>query len=155
MITKAARRYSTALYDVAEEKGQLIEVTDDITNVLGLINDNKNLELFFASPIISKEKKLSIVKDIFGGKLSELTLDFINLLVSRRRESLINGIFEDFLNLKKEKDGIVDVQVKTSVELNDDEKMKMKQKIDSYTKLKSNLSFEIDKSYRGRVCCKN
>jgi F-type H+-transporting ATPase subunit delta len=154
MITKAARRYTTALYGVAEDKGQLDEVTKDITYVLGLINSNKDLELFFASPIISNAKKLSLVKEIFGESISELSMSFINLLVSRRREALIKGIFEDFINLKKEKDGIVDVFVKTSVPLNDDEKQKMKQKLDAYTKLKSELNFEIDKNIIGGFVAK-
>ena len=154
MITKAARRYTTALYGVSEEKGNLNEVTGDIEKSLQLINSNRDLELFFHSPIVSKSKKLSLTKEVFGGMVSQLTMDFMILLVTRRRESLLKGIFEDFINLKKEKDGIVDVEVKTTVPLNDDEKLKMKQKIDSFTKLKSNLSFEIDESIIGGFVAK-
>lgn len=154
MITKAARRYTTALYAVAQDKGKLDEVTKDIYFALELINSNKNLELFLSSPIISNAKKLAIVKEIFGPNVSELTMNFILLLVSRRRESLAKGIFEDFINLRKEKDGIVDVDVKTSVMLTDEEKALMKQKIDNYTKLKSNLSFEIDKDIIGGFVAK-
>ena len=40
MITKAARRYTTALYDVAQEQDKLNNVTTDIENILGLINSN-------------------------------------------------------------------------------------------------------------------
>ncbi|MDQ3193755.1 MAG: ATP synthase F1 subunit delta [Bacteroidota bacterium] len=154
MITKAARRYTTALYDAALEKGILKEVTRDIINGLSLINSNKALELFFASPVISKVKKLKIVKDIFGGNFSELTMTFIDLLVTRGRESLTKGIFEDFINLTKEKDGIVDVYVKTSVTLSEDEKANLKKKIDSYTKKKSEMNFEIDKNIIGGFVAK-
>jgi F-type H+-transporting ATPase subunit delta len=154
MITKAARRYNIALYGVAEEKGNLADVTRDIEMILGLINTNKDLELFFHSPIVSKSKKLSLVKEIFGGKVSQLTMDFMILLITRRREFLLKGIFQDFINLRKEKEGIVDVEVRTSIPLNDDEKLKMKQKIDSFTKLKSNLSFEIDDTIIGGFVAK-
>jgi len=154
MITKAARRYTTALYEVSEEKGITAEVANDIEKILLLINSNKDLELFFHSPIVSKIKKLSLINEIFGGNVSKLTMDFMILLITRRREALLKGIFQDFINLKKEKDGIVDVEVKTSVTLNDEEKLKMKQKIDSYTKLKSNLSYEIDSSIIGGFVAK-
>lgn len=154
MITKAARRYTIALYGVAMEKGNLDEVTRDIEKILGLINTNKDLELFFHSPIVSKSKKLSLVKEIFGGNVSQLTMDFMILLITRRREFLLKGIFQDFINLRKEKEGIVDVEVKTSIPLNDEEKLKMKQKIDSFTKLKSNLSFEIDDTIIGGFVAK-
>jgi F-type H+-transporting ATPase subunit delta len=154
MITKAARRYTTALYDVAQEQDKLNNVTTDIENILGLINSNRDLELFFKSPIVIKSKKLSLINEIFSGKISVLTMDFMILLISRRREFLMEGIFEDFLNLRKEKEGIVDVLVKTSVPLNEEEKQKMKQKIDSYTKLKGNMSYEIDKSIIGGFVAK-
>ncbi|MBK8553567.1 MAG: ATP synthase F1 subunit delta [Ignavibacteria bacterium] len=154
MITKAARRYTIALYGVAEEKGTLNDVTDDITKILGIINSNRDLELFFRSPIVSKSKKLSLIKEIFEGNVLPLTMDFMVLLIHRRREALMQGIFEDFINLKKEKEGIVDVLVKTSIPLNDEEKAKMKQKIDSYTKLKSDLTFEIDNSIIGGFVAK-
>ena len=154
MITKAARRYTIALYGVAMEKENLDEVTRDIEKILGLINTNKDLELFFHSPIVSKSKKLSLVKEIFGGNVSQLTMDFMILLITRRREFLLKGIFQDFINLRKEKEGIVDVEVKTSIPLNDEEKLKMKQKIDSFTKLKSNLSFEIDDTIIGGFVAK-
>jgi len=154
MITKAARRYTTALYEVSEEKGNTSEVANDIEKILVLINSNKDLELFFHSPIVNKDKKLSLINEIFGGNVTKLTMDFMILLVTRRREALLKGIFQDFINLKKEKDGIVDVEVKTSVPLNDEEKLKMKQKIDSFTKLKSNLSYEIDNSIIGGFVAK-
>ncbi len=154
MITKAARRYTIALYGIAGEKGSLNEVANDITKILAIINSNRDLELFFRSPIISKNKKLTLVKEIFGGNVSQLTMDFMMLLINRRREALLQGIFEDFINLKKEKEGIVDVLVKTSVPLNDDEKAKMKRKIDAYTKLKSDLTFEIDQSIIGGFVAK-
>ncbi|MEZ4823300.1 MAG: ATP synthase F1 subunit delta [Ignavibacteria bacterium] len=103
MITKAARRYTTALYDVAEEQNKLNEVTTDIEKILGLINSNRDLELFFKSPIVSKSKKLALINEIFSGNISSLTLDFMILLINRRREFLMQGLFEDFLNLRKEK----------------------------------------------------
>ncbi|HMQ67412.1 MAG TPA: ATP synthase F1 subunit delta [Ignavibacteria bacterium] len=154
MITKAARRYTTALYDVAQEQDKLNGVTTDIEKILGLINSNRDLELFFKSPIVSKSKKLALINEIFSGNISRLTLDFMILLVNRRREFLLQGLFEDFLNLRKEKEGIVDVLVKTSIPLSDEEKQSMKMKIDSYTRLKGNMRYEIDKSIIGGFVAK-
>lgn len=48
MITKAA--YTTALYEVSKEKGNLPEVAKDVEMILNLITSNKDLELFFHSP---------------------------------------------------------------------------------------------------------
>lgn len=149
MVSKAARRYSIAFYGLAEEKGKLEEVAKDISTVLDMLKSNRQLELFFESPIISKNKKNEVVKDVFEGKISKESKNFIDLLVLRGREKLLKDIFIDFLNLKKEKEGIVDVFVKTSVPLSDGEKAEMKKKLDSFTKLKSDMNFDIDKDIIG------
>lgn len=149
MISKAARRYSSALYSIAEENGNTELIAKDIENVLNLINSNRELELFFESPVISKSKKLDAVKDIFGNNSSELVMNFLRIIIERRREALVKDIFSDFLNLKKEKQGIVDVMVKTSVELNEQEKENMKKSIEAYTKLKSDIKFGLDSSIIG------
>jgi F-type H+-transporting ATPase subunit delta len=154
MQSKASRRYSLALYAIAQERGKLEEVVNDIKFAINLIKSNRDLELFFSSPVIPKLKKLEVVKAIFGGNISELTFSFMNLLLERRRGELTLEIFRDFIRLKKNRDGIVDVHVKTSVELNEAEKTNMKSKIDSYTKLNGELSFETDKTIIGGFVAK-
>ncbi|HMS66290.1 MAG TPA: ATP synthase F1 subunit delta [Ignavibacteria bacterium] len=154
MQSKASRRYSLALYDTAKEKGQLKEVTKDINFAIDLITSNRDLEMFFSSPVIPKQKKLDVVKNIFGGKVSDLCLDFMNLLFEKRRGDLTLEVFKDFIRLNKDREGIVDVFIKTSIELSDAEKANMKAKIDSYTKRNSILNFEIDKSIIGGFVAK-
>lgn len=154
MQSKASRRYSLALYGVAEDKDNMSEIAADINFVLDLINSNHDLELFFASPVVPKNKKLEIIKNIFTGKVSEVLISFMNLLAQRGRSNLTKEIFNDFIKLKKERGGIVDVHIKTSVTLNEDEKANMKKKIDSYTNLKSDLHFEIDKTIIGGFVAK-
>lgn len=154
MLSKATRRYSLALYGLAEERGKIKEVSNDIHLILDLMKSNHDLELFFASPVIPKNKKLQIVKEVFSGKVSDLIMTFINLLVNRGRSNLTKETFGDFLRLKNEREGIVNVQVKTSVELDDKEKELLKNKIDTFTTLKSNLSFELDKTIIGGFVAK-
>jgi F-type H+-transporting ATPase subunit delta len=154
MRSKATRRYSLALYGLAEERGKIEEVSKDINLILDLMKSNHDLELFFASPIIPKNKKLQIVKEVFSGKVSDLIMTFINLLVNRGRSNLAKETFSDFLQLKNEREGVVNVQVKTCVELNDREKELLKNKIDSFTTLKSKLSFELDKAIIGGFVAK-
>lgn len=149
MISKAARRYSSALYSIAEENGSVEVIAEDIQNALVMINSSRELELFFVSPVISKSKKLDAVKDIFGNNSSELVMNFLKIIIERRREALVKDIFTDFLNLKKEKQGIVDVYVKTSVALNEQEKENMKKSIDAYTNLKSDMKFGLDSTIIG------
>lgn len=154
MISRASRRYSLALYGLAEEKGLLNDVSKDISICINLIKSNRNLELFFTSPAIPKIKKISVVGEIFKGRISDLSLNFIKLLIDRGRGEIILIVFEDFVNLKKEKDGILDVRVKTAIEISDEEKTLMKKKIDDYTGKDGHLYFERDSSIIGGFVAK-
>ena len=144
MFEKISRRYSIALYEEAKSKGEVDKIADDTDMVLKTIADSRDLELFFKSPIIDKVKKTAIIKELFGGKVEQTMLNFMLLLVERRRGDLIVEILNDFLELKNEKEGIVTVYVTSAVELTDDEKKQVKEKIDSYTKLKIKPSFAVE-----------
>ena len=124
MNSKIARRYSLALYEEAGIRSILDDVAVDALTVISLIDSSRELELFFKSPIIDKDKKQSIVTEIFEGKINKLSLHMLLLLVTRKREPETRNVFEDFLDLKNEKDGILKADVTTAIELNDEEKKK-------------------------------
>ena len=149
MLERISRRYSTALYEEAKQKGELDKVSGDVDGVIDVITSSRDLELFFKSPIIDQKKKEAIVKEIFEGKVAKLTMNFMLLLIQRHRDAHILEILHDYQQLKNEKDGIVSVDVTSAVELTDDEKKQMKEKIDSYTKLNSKLSFKVDPNLIG------
>lgn len=70
MNSKASRRYTTAIYEAAKDQGKLEEIAKDFSYIIGLINSNHDLELFFSSPVIPKNKKLEVVKIILTGRVS-------------------------------------------------------------------------------------
>ncbi|MBX7046337.1 MAG: ATP synthase F1 subunit delta [Ignavibacteria bacterium] len=149
MHYKILRRYTLALYGVAEEAKKLDEVKKDADFIIGMLNESRDLFLFFQSPVINRLKKKSIAKMILGDSISELTMNFINLLIERGRDNLLKFIFEDYLALRNERLGIMNVTVKTAVALDAKEKEAMQKKIDSFIKLKSNPTFEVDNSIIG------
>ncbi len=144
MISKAARRYSLALYSLAEEKSSIEQVVNDFSSINSLLSGNRELQLFFHSPAVSRQKKLNIVKEIFEGNLNQLSYNFLRLLVTRGRESLTGDIVEDFLNLRKEKAGIINVSVSSAIELSDEDKAMLTKKIDGYTGKKSEFKYKTD-----------
>lgn len=149
MHYKILRRYTLALYSTAEEMKKLDEVHKDAAFIIGMLNESRDLTLFFNSPLINKIKKKKIAKEILGDSISELSMNFINLLIERKRDNLIKYIFEDYQALRNERLGIMNVKVKTAVELDSKEKEAMQKKIDSLINMKSNPTFEVDKDIIG------
>lgn len=149
MNSKIARRYSTALFEEAIARSILEQVALDAQTVMESIDGSRDLFLFFKSPIIDKKKKQSIVKEIFEGKVNTLTLHLMLLLIIRGREAETRNVFEDFLDFKNDKEGILKADVVTAIELNDEEKSNIKTKIDQYSKLNSQPTFRVDNSLIG------
>ncbi len=149
MLSKATRRYSLALYEAAVSEKKLNKVAEDCINLIDLIKSNRDLNLFFSSPVIREEKKIQIVEKLFDKKINKLTIDFIKLIITNNRGMLVSDIFNGFLELKNEAEGKVKAEVKTAIKISDKEKKKLKEKLDGFTRMDSIPEFYIDESLMG------
>ena len=144
MYYKVAHRYSLALYDASVKSGTLNKIAEDAENLVSLLKSSRALYVFFASPVISREKKNKVIDTLFKKKVSLLTINFLKLLVVRNRENIVTYILEDFITLKNEKEGKIEVQVKSAVELEKTDKTNLRKKIDKFTKKESQPVFSLD-----------
>lgn len=96
-----ASRYAKSLIDLATEKGQLEAVYADVLQVKTVCESSKDFMLFLNSPIIQAEKKVSVLKSVFEGKLNPITLGFLSLVAAKRRESVIPEMVSSFVEQYK------------------------------------------------------
>lgn len=144
MSAKLIYRYSHSLYEAAVGAKNVSKVAIDCEGILALISESKDLKILFNSPVISKEKKTEIIQSIFKKRIEKLTLDFLNLIIIKRRESLVKEFFQNFLRIKDEREGIIKPVFTSAFELKEDEKMKYKNDIDILTKKNSQPKFEVN-----------
>jgi len=101
-----ASRYAKSLMELAVENKQLDAVKNDMKTIQLVCNQNREFILFLNSPVIKTDKKLAVLSDLFKGKISDLSLSFLNLITSKRRESYIGDITAAFDELYKENKNI-------------------------------------------------
>jgi len=111
---RVARRYAQALMSVAEEQQDVEAVATDLAMMERTLAASRELRLLLASPVVSEAKKASVMKALFGGKTSALVSGFVELLIRKHRESILQEAIEQFLGLRDELRGIMTVDV-TSV----------------------------------------
>ncbi|MFA5012349.1 MAG: ATP synthase F1 subunit delta [Ignavibacteria bacterium] len=143
MANKLTSSYSDSLYEAASKDNILNDVAADCSALLSLIAESGELNIVLDSPVISKFKKIAIVNSLFKGKVKDLTLNLILLVIKNRRESFLKLILEGFLHIKDEKDGIIKPVYTTAIELKEDEKIILKKEIDTITSKNSIPSFEV------------
>lgn len=116
---KAAARYAKSLMSLAREKGQLDAVQADMETVSQIVEDSRELELLLQSPIIKADKKEEILKQLFTGKVSEMSMGFIGIMVRKGREGMLAQAAREMVIMAKHEKGIYEATVTSAAPLND------------------------------------
>ncbi|XOV92736.1 MAG: ATP synthase F1 subunit delta [Bacteroidota bacterium] len=118
--TRLAIRYATPILELADQKGVLEEVKNDMQMFLDLCKSNRDLELMLKSPIIPHLRKSEILKMIFSTKFNALTLQAFNVITRKAREKYLPDIAKVFVEKYNVKKGLQSVTITTAVPLSDE-----------------------------------
>lgn len=112
-----ARRYAQAVFELAAQAGKVEEVGRDLRTVWEAMQDEASVVRFFFAPIIDRAEKGQILLDAFSGKIEELALHTLLLLVRKRRERLLPEILEQYRVLEQVARGAEPLTIMTAHEL--------------------------------------
>src|SRR5688572_434750 len=96
---KLASRYAKALLDIAIETGKLEEVYQDHLFLQKMIRESREFEIFLNSPVITPDKKLKVMKQLTDGKISNISVSFLQLLIRKSREVYLKEIAGAFVKM--------------------------------------------------------
>jgi len=120
---KISRRYAKSLLATATEKNIVDEVSKDIA-LVGHIGDvSKDLRSMLRSPIIDVSVKKTVLTDVLGGKVNSLTMDFLDLLLEKRRGHLLREIVMEYGVMLDKVQNVERVRVTSAVELDDAQRL--------------------------------
>lgn len=115
-----ARRYARALFELAQEKGQLDQVERELGMVAEMIRTNPRLRWVMDDVMTSTEVKSHLIAQLFTGKVSDLVLHFLLVVVRKRREANIPEMYRAYVDLANDARGIVEVEVRSAVPLDEE-----------------------------------
>lgn len=133
LVTKLARVYAKALIDLANERGSLEEARADMETVGQLIKDSREFEVMLSSPVIKTNKKVAVLKEVFSNKISELGLEFLQLVTNHGREASLAAIAQAYKNMYLTQKGIASAVVTTAYKLGETELAELNKKIAAET----------------------
>lgn len=94
---KIANRYAKALFDFAKEKDQIEAVGKDLKQVRNILKENGELRSVLNSPVIAPSKKKVIFANIFQEVLNETSFSFLDVIIRKKREPMLDTICEEFV----------------------------------------------------------
>lgn len=151
---RIVRRYAAALFNAAEKAKMVDRVESDLGLISYALETSPNLLDAMISPLIPAFKKRSVVQSIFKDNLAEITISYLYLLIDHQREEAMLQTEEEYLELANEARGIMSAEVITAIHLNEDEEVKLKEKLDDMTGKRVRLEKRIDPGIIGGVVIK-
>jgi len=120
--SKISVRYAKALFLLGKENNMLETLKSDIVLVHNACNEMSDLWLMLESPIVKTSQKALLIKKIFEGKINDICLKFLDLVVKGKREVFLKNICRNFLSLCKKDLGIKSACISSAVKLSEAEK---------------------------------
>ena len=94
-------RYAKALFNLAIKEDILEQSYNDMALLESACSESKELSLLLKSPVVKTDKKLKILAEIFGSRINKITMSFINIITTKKREGLLALIASSFIMLNK------------------------------------------------------
>jgi len=142
-------RYAKAFFATAKEKKLLDILKADIQLVLDTCDKSTDFILLLESPVVKSSKKSKLITSVFEGKVHELTMNFLMLIVENKREVYIPGICRNFLALCRKDQNIKSAVLITATEMSEKTIEKVGKLLEKELKTKVELSTQVNEDIVG------
>jgi F-type H+-transporting ATPase subunit delta len=144
-----ARRYTSALFALAKEAGSTEATARELDAFVGALDKEPSAREFYASPVVDRGEKVELLRASLASRMSELTYNFIVLLVRKRRENLIYTIARQMHEMLDADAGDTVASIATSKPLHPDELAELARRLSHVYKRKIIPQGRVDESLLG------
>ncbi len=143
--------YCEVLFELAEQMGQVDSVLGDMGNVAELLKMEPDFSAIMNSRTIKGHEKAEIVRRVFGGKVSELTLNFLIVLARRDRMGLLTGITSRYETLVDFHKGRVLIEATVARPMDDEKKSDLIRHLEQSLESEVKLTLKVDPRIIGGI----
>jgi F-type H+-transporting ATPase subunit delta len=147
----AAKRYAKALYEASKEQGKVDEAIAEMQAAASVLENNPDMALVLTHPNIDASAKTDLIRGVFEGKLSDIVLNILVLLVERKRTELIPAVSEQFVRIADESLGRAEAVVYSPKTLSPQETSSIAERFTSLTGKTIHVSNIVDESLLGGI----
>ena len=148
------RKYGTAIFEIANEDNKLEEYGRELADVSQALFAQAELKDFLTNPQIQPEDKKQVLLRLLKDQVSPMMMNFLLLLVDKRRIVLLEAINDCYQELSNKAQGIIVADVTTAYELKAELRSRLSSKLESVTGKKVQLRTHQDQSIIGGVVVK-
>lgn len=150
----ASRRYASALLSAAEEGKFLENATETLNNIKETLDNSRDLVHVLRSPLINGDKKSHILEAVFKDIADDKLMLFLKLLARKKRAGLLPQIITEFRSLLDEKNGIINIDVNSAVQLSEEQAKELVNQLATFTGKKVRAKMALREELLGGVTIK-
>ncbi|HEX7183769.1 MAG TPA: ATP synthase F1 subunit delta [Thermoanaerobaculia bacterium] len=140
------RLYGKALLDLAEEQGQGEALLGELAELAEFLDRTTELQDFLGSPLVDEEVRERTIEKLFRGRMSDLLVDFLQVVNRKGRLSALRAIAEAYRREYRELRGLIDARVRTAVPLGEAQRVRLTEAIARFSGRRPDLVETIDPS---------
>jgi len=144
MGDRASRRYAEALFQLAQETGQLDWLEQELEALVQITAGAPELRRLLDHPEVPRERKFGLLDRVLAGAVSPVLLSLLKLLVERGRQQALGAIAADFGALADAARGLLRVQVTSAVRLSEEQLERLTKVLSHLTGKRIALESEVD-----------
>ena len=150
--SEAARRYASALFELAQDKGELANVNNDFKAFADMVKRSSDLKLLLASPAFSREEKVKALGELTAkAGLGGLFGKFVGTMAQNGRARDIAGAQIAFDELYAKQRGVKRALVRTAKEMSGAERQRIESILAKAVGGEVELTSEVDSSLIGGI----
>ena len=140
-----ATRYARALAEIAFETKVQDKFRRELESVIDLMTKAPELGRVLAHPGIKLENRKNVLREVIKRfALSKLVVNFLNILLDKRRILLLPQILNEFRSMSDEVAGVVRAKVTAAFPLNDAHRSRLAMVLSKLTGKRVVLDEEVD-----------
>lgn len=118
MAKLVGKRYALALFETGLELDKVEEFEKEVSFIGKVLENDPELGVVLSHPKITKDEKKDLVNKLFKESISQEMLNFLYIVIDKRRERYINEIDSYYHQLYNEEKNILEVRAITAVPMN-------------------------------------
>ena len=150
-MTTTSREYAEALFELAVQANVTQETSEGVETVISALMQMPEYRALLASPAISKEERLTALDTAFRGKIPDILLAILRMMVSRGHVSALNGMARDYEELARGYRGESMAVVTSAVPLKEAETVALREKLEKKLARKITLQCQVNPDLIGGI----
>ena len=152
MAKLISKTYGDALYELAIERNMVDTLMEEVQTLEEVLKSNTDFARLMNHPKIVREEKEEIMEHVFKGRVTDELVGFLKIMISNDRYAQVIPTLEYYIARVKEYKHIGIAYVTTAIELSDQQKADVRNRLIETTKyVEMEMNYIVDTAIIGGI----